>query len=98
MKKNTNQVYMVKLSDSENATVYGVEDDLARVAASVKMFMGWLPAKFKWLAVATVNGGTPDHPITDRIDYATAAETTEFLELLETVEAEPIPDYTVMRK
>lgn len=95
MKKKSNQVYMVKLSDTENVTVYGAEDDLAHVAASVKMFMRWLPAGFQYLAVSTVTGGSGDHPNTGRVRYATKTETAAFLKLMETVEAEPIPDYSV---
>ena len=96
MQKNDNQVFLVKLSGSRNATVYGVTDDLNHVAASIKMFMGWLPATFEWLGVTTVIGGSGDHPRTSRVKYATAVETTAFLNLMETIESEPIPEYTVM--
>lgn len=96
MKKNANEVYMVKLSNSRNVTVYDAEDDLAHVAASTKMFMRWLPAGFQYLAVTTVTGGSGDHPNTGSVRYATKAETTAFLKLMKTVEAEPIPSYTVL--
>ena len=60
-------VYVTKMTDGRQPTVYGPDTGLNYVADLTRQYMNYPGVDLEWIGTAVITGGTADHPQIGRV-------------------------------